>query len=254
MKIVSKVYVLLPAALVILAGACAPVKQSGMKQSPVQELIANPSGSGPELTIQITPGKAHNHPSFAIWIESLEGEFLQTLFVTKSVGTGFYGHGKLDEEKWDKGAGPQSRPASLPYWLHKRLPASAEFYLPTPDNPVPDAYTGATPQGASEIQTRADQSLPQQVKVMMEVNQPWDWNDFWFNTKYDDADYRTSCQPSLIYYVVVDFEKKTQTWYMNPIGHGHYAGKDGGLYTDLSTLTTAKDIFSSIRITLNDTK
>jgi polyphosphate kinase len=35
---------------------------------------------------------------------------------------------------------------------------------------------------------------------------------------------------------------------LNPIGHGHYAGKDGLLYTDLSTFTTALKIAQSIKV------
>jgi hypothetical protein len=33
---------------------------------------------------------------------------------------------------------------------------------------------------------------------------------------------------------------------MKLIGHSHYSGKDGNLYTDVSTLTTALDIARSI--------
>jgi polyphosphate kinase len=35
---------------------------------------------------------------------------------------------------------------------------------------------------------------------------------------------------------------------LNPIGHGHYSGKDGKLYTDISTLTTAKNIAEKLTI------
>jgi hypothetical protein len=35
-------------------------------------------------------------------------------------------------------------------------------------------------------------------------------------------------------------------YYLNPIGHSHYSGKDGLLYTDLSTFTTALQIAEKI--------
>jgi hypothetical protein len=35
---------------------------------------------------------------------------------------------------------------------------------------------------------------------------------------------------------------------MRPLGHSHYAGKDGSLNTDLKTITTALDIAKRITI------
>ncbi len=86
----------------------------------------------------------------------------------------------------------------------------------------------------------------------MEVNQPWDWNEFWTNKLFDDIDYRSSCQPSLIYAVTVDLNDIDKEYFMNPIGHGHYSGKTGLLYTDLSTMTTAKEIFKEIKVKIQD--
>ncbi|MCK7540183.1 MAG: hypothetical protein MZV63_59435 [Marinilabiliales bacterium] len=37
-------------------------------------------------------------------------------------------------------------PQTLPYWSHKRgIRASDGLYMPDPENPVADAYSGATP-------------------------------------------------------------------------------------------------------------
>ena len=82
----------------------------------------------------------------------------------------------------------------------------------------------------------------------MEINQPWDWNDYWTNELHDDADYRTSCQPSLIYAVTIDLNEKGKEYYLNAIGHGHFSGKNGELFTDLSTISTAKDIFRTLMV------
>jgi polyphosphate kinase len=35
---------------------------------------------------------------------------------------------------------------------------------------------------------------------------------------------------------------------LNPIGHGHYSGKNGKLFTDLSSLTTALKIVKSLKV------
>lgn len=250
MKIVSNVFIPALLSLTLLTAACGSTSKTGIPRASQEPVIINASADGTLMNLSLTPGKHHNYPSFVVWAETTDGQFIQTLFVTQSVGTGYYGHGSLGTEKWDKAAGPQSRPASLPYWLHKRLPGGAPLALPTPEKPVPDAYTGATPPGAAEYVLKSDQTLPQQVRILFEVNQPWDWNEYWHTTRFDDADYRTSCQPSLVYAVTVDLRSNQNEYHLNPIGHGHFAGQNGQLYTDLRTLTTAKDIFSSIHLTI----
>jgi len=37
---------------------------------------------------------------------------------------------------------------------------------------------------------------------------------------------------------------------LNPIGHSHYSGLDGPLYTDLTSITNALTIFSKIEVRL----
>lgn len=195
-------------------------------------------------------GDAHNHPSLAIWIETVDGKFIQTLFATKSVATGVYNYKDAGNLKWEKGSGRAERPAALPYWFHKRNnQIEGDAILPTPENPVPDAYTGATPKSNFTIDLKSDKQLKGKVRVMLELNQPWDVNDFWTNSKYpDNNQYLTSCQPALVYAVVVDFNNLMPVYYLNPIGHSHPYGADGRLYTNLTTFTTALDIFKWIKL------
>lgn len=216
----------------------------------LQEITSNKEAKGVKFNIHFYSGKTHNHPTFAFWLEDLEGNYIETLFVTKFIGTGIYGHGSLGEGKWDNKPGEAKRPAALPYWLHKRhIMVDGRTYLPTPDHPVPDAITGATPPGDFILDTRSSKQLPQQYRIMMEINQPWDWNQYWNNNLHpDDADYKSSCQPALIYAVTVDQKNQKPVYYLNPIGHSSYDGKDGELYTDLSTITTAKDIAHKIQV------
>ncbi len=234
----------------LLLASCSTIKSGSHTNTNPQVLSINSDGKGSEINLEIRPGKAHNHPSFAIWIETLDEEFIQTLYVTQSVGTGIFGHGSIGPEEWDSKSGPQKRPASLPYWLHRRIPPGQPFYLPDQSNPVPDAITSATPIASADYKLNSDDLLNGKVRIFLEVNQPWDWNEFWHNKLFDDSDYRSSCQPSLIYAVTLDFDKKPGTYYLNPIGHGHHSGNNGDLTTDLSTLTTAKEILSSIKVNL----
>ena len=199
-----------------------------------------------QLNLQFTKGKYHNHPTFAIWIEKPDGEFVRTLFVTKSLATGFYNHGDAGNGTWLTVPGEAKRPATLPVWLHKREKMkSDQALLPDPQNPLPDAVTGATPSGDFEFIPKTD--LPEKFRLFVELNQAWDWNKFWTNNLYPgDKDYHTSAQPSLIYVADVDLKNLMDEYHLNPIGHGHYSGNDGKLYTDISTFTTSFQIFDSI--------
>ncbi len=250
MKIVSMVSVSLLLILGLSMIQCTVQKDLSGRQSVTDTIRINNPDSRYDFEIEFGKGEYHNHPSFVIWIEDLSGKYLTTLFVTKSVGTGIYGHGPLDREKWDVTPGPQQRPASLPYWLHKRSAALNIPLLPSTESPVIDGVTGATPTGAFILESGVPGSITGKFRIMFEVNQPWDWNEFWTNSLYDDPDYRTSCQPSLVYSGMVDTDKPGDQVFLNPIGHGHYAGKDGKLYTDLRSLTTALGIVDHISVKL----
>lgn len=213
-------------------------------------IFSNLKGKGLDLIIEFEIGEEHNYPSFVFWLETLDGQYIQTLFVTKSVATGFFGHGADGVGKWKTTEGEAIRPATLPYWVHKRNIISKDNLLvPTMENPVPDAYTGATPSSDFILDTKSDEELPEKFNLLLEINQPWDWNEYWTNNKFpDNSDYKTSCQPSLVYSVTIDLKSETKEYFLNPIGHGHYAGENGNLYTDLSTLTTAFDIIKKVKV------
>jgi hypothetical protein len=223
-------------------------QQKRKKNQPSDTLVfsTNVNGKGVSIEIDFEKGARHNHPMMAIWVEDTTGKYIQTLFVNKSMATSTFTHGGVSEGKWMPGM--IRRPAALPYWSHKRgIQAADGLYLPTPDNPVPDAYTGATPPGNFILHTQTDESLSGKVNILLEINQSWDWNNFWTNDKFpDETEYKTSSQPSLVYSVTVDFSDIGADYIMKPIGHGHYSGKDGDLYTDLCSMTTALDIVESI--------
>lgn len=229
---------------------CQSPQQKG--SVPVKELETNTGAKGMPLLISFEKGMHHNHPTMAFWLEALDGEFLQTLYVTESLATGIFQHGAAGENQWKQEPGEARRPATLPYWLHKRdFKAPDGLYLPTPENPVPDAYTGATPEANFVLETRTSMALDKKFRVLMEINQPWDWNDYWHNNRYPgDNDYMTSAQPALVYGVTVNPADSVKTYYLNPIGHSHYSGKNGRLYTDLSTFTTALNIVNKVKVEL----
>ncbi len=225
-----------------------------LKTPRTPDLIRSNIGrSGAELTVEFHRGKNHNHPSFAIWIEDMEGRFIETLFVTQYAATGIFGHGELEPGRWKAEPGPAVRPATLPYWFHKRGEKSGIVPdIPTPEKPVPDAISGATPTADFLLKTNTADTCPARFRLLMEINQTWDSNHYWTNGKYpDDPDYFTSLQPALVYAVTIDLDSGVTEYFLNPIGHSHYSGKDGLLYTDLSTLSSALQIAEKIIVRIN---
>jgi hypothetical protein len=235
------------AILFILLSALTACKSGRIQEKPVKtELKSNVSGQGPALYLDFRKGPAHNHPSFVLWAEDFNGNYIQTLFISKAVGSGIYEHGDPSSGHWEPGE--IRRPASLPYWSHRRgIRAADGLYVPSPGNPVPDAYTGATPPGDFGIYARFDKETPQKLRIYFEINQTWDWNEYWTNNKYpDDEEYKTSCQPALIYMCEVDLGNPLPEYSMKVIGHSHHAGRSGELYKDLSTISTALEIVNSL--------
>ncbi len=197
-------------------------------------------------------GNAHNHPLMVAWLEDLDGNYLQTLFIAESIGKGVFRHGDPSTGRWMPG--PVRRPAALPYWGHQRgIQAEDGYYLPSQDDPMPDGITGPTPKANFVINaTTPDKSL-KQFRVLFEINQSWDWNEYWTNTKFPgDEHYMSSSQPALVYEAVVDLDSGMHEFELQPIGHSHWSGQNGNLYEDLSTITTALDITKSVKLRLSE--
>lgn len=200
-----------------------------------------------DFTIELKPGESFNHPTFSIWLEDMNGKYLKTLFVTKSYASGIFRYKMIGDSVWVNERGKSIQPAALPYWTHKKGLINNKNLIPSPENPFVDAYTGATPNGKF---TLSDTSFNKKTyRVALEVNQTWDWNDYWTNNKFPKSSaYKHSSQPSVVYSVTIN--PKDSVFYLNPIGHGSPTGEDGKLNTNLSTISTALDIFSSIKITV----
>jgi hypothetical protein len=213
-----------------------------------EEIILNPGGLGPTINIDFNAGPGHNHPMMAVWIEDEKGNYIQTLFVNESVARGYFKHADKSSGKWQEGA--LIRPASLPVWAHKRgIKNDLGNYMPTRERPVPDAYTSATPSGDFLLISKTDDALPQRFRIMFEINQSWDWNEYWTNNKYpDDEEYKTSSQPSVVYAVDIDLDNAKENYQLTAIGHGHYSGKTGEINKNLESMTTALEIAGNISV------
>lgn len=204
-----------------------------------------------DVQIVFMKGEEHKHPTFAIWSEDMDGKLLETLYVTQYFASGIFAYADAGEGTWKKESGESLRPAALPYWSHRRNIISRDtLYVPTPENPVPDAITGATPKGNFVMNSSVSKDIPDRFRIMFEINQPIDYNDYWTNNRFPgNYNYISSAQPSLIYAVDVDMNNiDKKPLLMSVIGHGHYAGDNGDLFTDVSTLSSALEIAKSINV------
>jgi hypothetical protein len=241
-------YRLLFLSLVFTAGACSTGVVKKQNKAPEEKTFfsTNNAGKGQEIIVDLTRGESFYYPLFSIWLEDMDGKYIQTLYAARSVATGVFKYGRQEKNKWITAS--KRAPQTLPYWAHKRgIKAADGLYMPDEQTAVPDAYTGATPITGFVLTSRADNSLPGKYKVMLEINQNWDWNEYWTNDKFPgDENYMMSCQPAVVYETVIDMQSPQESYRMKPVGHSHYSGKTGELFPDLSTLTTALQIADSI--------
>lgn len=239
---------------IFLVSSFVATAQKDRKSNKVDTLDYAFSTDEGRIEISFMKGKSFNHPTFAIWVEDLDGNYIQSLFVTQYFATGIFGNADAGNGIWSSEAGESLRPAALPYWSHQRNILSRDsLYVPTPENPVTDAVTGATPTNSFYLAVPISLQSQAKFKVLFEINQAWDWNNYWTNNKYpDDMNYKSSAQPSLVYEAQLDWNNSGLMTEMKAIGHGHYSGKDGSLTTDLSTLSTALSIAKHIQIKLVD--
>lgn len=206
---------------------------------------------GISVSVVVKKGKSHNYPLMAMWIEDTSGNYIQSIYVAESIAKGFFDHGESSKGKWNPG--PIRRPAALPYWAHKRGIKVDNLYVPSQSHPMPDAVTGPTPLNNIYLNSKITDQEITSFKVLLEINQSWDWNEYWTNDKYpDDEDYKTSCQPALVYSSpVISVKNHINTYPLQAIGHSHYSGKNGKLYTDLSTITTALEIIDTAHVVID---
>lgn len=207
------------------------------------DIKAGPHYSGPGAVILgvTTTGT----PQMAIWLEDLKGNYLETLYVTKKASNGSYLSSLFDSKE-------VRRPEALPHWAFSRGVKSEDgLYVPSVNNPIVDAVTGATPLASFELNTTIEESIKyDEVVVKLEINRSFDYNKFYHKDAFPEDDIYSgsgnTAQPSLIYATTINTESSNPYYFMSLIGHGHYSGKDGKIYSDSKEITTAKEMLSRI--------
>lgn len=185
-----------------------------------------------------------NPPQIAMWIEDMSGKYISTIYVTHKIAT----------ESWQANKGNRRKEA-LPAWCYARGVVYPDgLYVPTKDEPVTDAVTGATPQGSFDIKMTPVGSLSQFV-VKVEVNHSTDWNDNYpKNAQEGDSNYsggkEGSGQPAVVYAATVDLASGVKQYKASLIGHSSPNGSNGAVDADTSSLTTATHIVKEITINI----
>lgn len=200
----------------------------------IQELTTSPFSNGINAKITVVGGQEYKYPIMAIWLEDLNGNYLGTLYASQSISTGIFRYGVYDKGKWLPGE--RNRPAALPRWKSLTSTSTSK-----PEQNV-DAFSGATPSGSFTLNTILPAELSQ-VRVIIEVNKPWDFNNYWHNNRFPgDTEYATSGQPALVYEALINLSSADKRFYFKPIGHSNPSGSNGTIYPDITTFTSALKI------------
>ena len=211
---------------------------------------------GKNLSIDIKAGKHYSGPGavilgvtttgipqMAVWVEDTQGNYLETLYVTKRASNSSYLHSLFGGEE-------VRRPEALPHWSFSRGIKSADgLMMPSGDQPIADAITGATPVSSFDLRTVTDVKYDE-VVVKFEINRSFDFNHTYHKDAFpNDAVYSgsgSSAQPSLIYAATLNLKSDERYHFMRLIGRGHHSGKNGDLHKDLIGITTAKEMVSRV--------
>lgn len=173
-------------------------------------------------------------PQFAIWLEDPDTGRFQTVFVTHRSAQG----------QWD---GKSECPGSLPLWFEIFKREFSTDTLPGISKTAPIAITGATPQ-AEHFKIRAEVPAGSNWICWIEVNLAGDYNEH-FNTASGNpnAIIDESGQSSIVYKVQISCIEGTV---LTPqiAGYINITKDYDQMIQPLEGITTAKDIFKSIKI------
>lgn len=201
-----------------------------------------------EISVGVEPGPEYTHtkwfviipmkltPQMAVWIETGEGRFVRTIYLTE----------KAAEGTW-KGGRDISRPEALPVYFHR-----SGLYNGSSRAGGADVVSSATPkEGDRDSQSwscRLDLETGE-YRIMAEVNSSFDYNE-----RYPEQKDNVNGQPSLIY--TAGFEAGKQAGAtatrltLSPIGHGDPYGRNGAVIPELDGLTSAMEMVENIYATV----
>ncbi len=221
------------------------------------DVITLETDNGLGISVDLMHAEHFWHPQIAIWIEDLEGNHLKTLFVTNSTAKGLFFGGRTKENfkvfDTEKASNKNYRKVNaLPVWSHTRGEIYSDgMVVPTREDPLPEAISGATPPQSFFLKTSVREKTSFVIKL--EINVAFDDNEFYSEYDFpDDEVFHNGTgqlgQPSLVYAAKIDLKEGKNYYLMEVLGHGHHSGEHGAIETEMATLTTAKQIVERIVI------
>jgi hypothetical protein len=175
------------------------------------------------------PGQA------AIWLQDPKTGQLKTVWVTSRTATGYF-------------LGKVECPNSLPAWIGVFREEFGRDDYPTPQNPIPDAVTGATQRG--ELIT-VETKIPAGTTwyYYIEVNVSGDFNSAFSTFTEDGRPDAYGCgQPSIVYKGTITAKEGARS---KPkiIGRTHRMIRSTEIIPDLTGMESAKRIYTNIEVT-----
>jgi len=191
------------------------------------------------FSLSLNPGtykqtKFEKPPQFAIWLEDAAGAQIRTVWVTEKTGTGNWGN-KI------------TRPVSLPYWVSRWKKETRSGGFPTPENPVVDAVTGATPMQhfTNEIKVPVNNTW----NYYIEINVSGDYNEVFASVLKDGRrDRHANGQPSIIYKGQITALPGQRSAPLL-IGRTDQSESVSHIIPDLEGISLAKNLLSKIEVT-----
>jgi len=222
------------------------------------------NSEGQELVVLIEPGdqylhkfplflffKMKNPPQMVLWAESIEGEYLDTIFITE----------KMARQKWLKAPGDSMaadeirRIESAPVWAWSRGVVEGDgLPMPLKESPMADDITSASPKKSLSFRGSRRPGF-RQFNLYLEINHSTDFNDTYRaeiepgEDNYNGGEFGNG-QPSLIYSVSVDMDVDCgeNDIPLSLVGRSDPSGLTGELYTDMRGITTAQQIIGWARV------
>ena len=192
-----------------------------------------------EVTVSVEAGehwKEKREPQFAIWLESENGDFIRTLYVTKKAAKKSF----IFSPK-------EGRPESLPVWYNaskaKKSDAgvASSAAVPSEKQNEFDAVSSATPKGGVVFSFDLDDG---KYVIRAEFNTSFDYNEFY--TKKNSG---VNGQPSVVYESPLSLRllsnKEVELYFA---GTGSLKGEDGEIHKGTKNLTSATQIVKTVRL------
>lgn len=160
-------------------------------------------------------------PQIAVWVEDSNGNLIENIYVTK-MSAGWLNSNEREE--------------ALPVWRGKMTGRDL------------DGTAGATYTKGFSYVRESKKEISTKIRIYAEINNSFDYNEYYTKDgKNGTIKTGVNGQPSLIYFAEVDRDF-SGTVKLEIAGIGEVTKKSSTINTDVSKVSTAKDIIKNISV------